>query len=65
LFLDFFHSFQHNFGIIKNFKKENNQYFIYDNVGKSIMEKSAVISDSMTKKGKAIQQLSFEDYLSK
>ena len=53
-------SFNNGFGFT-----ENNQYFIFDNVGKSIMEKSDNISDSIIKKGKAIQQLSFGDYLSK
>jgi phosphoglycerol transferase MdoB-like AlkP superfamily enzyme len=40
-------------------------YFIFDNVGKKAIESSGVLSQADTAKGKAIQQLSFGDYLSK
>ena len=40
-------------------------YYIFDNVGKKMMEQSGVLSEKDIKKGKAIQQLSFQDYLDK
>jgi phosphoglycerol transferase MdoB-like AlkP superfamily enzyme len=41
------------------------RYFIYDNVGKSVMEQSGPVTDSDIRKGKAMQQESFADYLEK
>jgi phosphoglycerol transferase MdoB-like AlkP superfamily enzyme len=40
-------------------------YFIFDNVGKKPIETGGALSAADTAKGKAIQQLSFEDYLGK
>lgn len=53
-------AFNNGFGFV-----ENNQHLIFDNVGKTIIEKSEKFSDSLIEKGKSIEQLSFGDYLSK
>jgi phosphoglycerol transferase MdoB-like AlkP superfamily enzyme len=54
-------SFNNGFGWVKN--KKN--YFIYDNVGNKIMEEQGNIDSNDIKSGKAVQQNSFADYLSK
>ena len=54
-------SFNNGFGWVKN--KKN--YFIYDNVGNKIMEEQGNIDSNDIKSGKAMQQNSFADYLSK
>ena len=54
-------TFNNGFGWVKN--KKN--YFIYDNVGKRIMAKKGNIDSIDIKSGKALQQNSFADYLSK
>ncbi len=41
------------------------QYFIYDNVGKIVMEQAGNVNEKDIQKGKAIQQESFGDYLLK
>ena len=51
-------SFNNGFGYI-----EPNNYFIFDNVGKSIMEENEKHHNILYKRGKAFQQLSFGDYL--
>ncbi len=51
-------SFNNGFGYI-----EPKNYFIFDNVGKSIMEENEKHHDILYQKGKAFQQLSFGDYL--
>ncbi len=38
-------------------------YFIFDNMGKMVMERSPDADPSILNTGKAIQQLSFQDYL--
>ena len=53
-------SFNNGFGYV-----EPGKYLIFDNVGKMIIEKQGNISGQDIKKGKAIQQLSFQDYLDK
>lgn len=40
-------------------------YFIFDNVGKKPIEQAGNMSENDIRKGKAIQQLSFQDYLDK
>lgn len=40
-------------------------YYIFDNVGKKPIEQAGLLPDSIIIRGKAIQQLSFEDYLTK
>lgn len=53
------------FGVFKNgFGFFNNEkQLIFDNVGKQIIENQGVIDDDFLKKGKAMQQMTFEDYL--
>lgn len=40
-------------------------YYIFDNVGKKPIEQNGILFPGDVKKGKAIQQLSFQDYLDK
>jgi phosphoglycerol transferase MdoB-like AlkP superfamily enzyme len=54
-------SFNNGFGWVKD--KKN--YFVYDNVGNRIMEEQGSIDSNDIKAGKAMQQNSFADYLSK
>jgi phosphoglycerol transferase MdoB-like AlkP superfamily enzyme len=53
-------SFNDGFGFVQNKK-----YFIFDNVGKKVIEQEGNIDASDLKAGKAIQQLSFQEYLDK
>ena len=53
-------SFNNGYGFV-----QPNNYFIFDNVGKKPIEQNGNPSLDDIKKGKAIQQLSFGDYLSK
>ena len=53
-------SFNNGFGFVQPGKS-----LLYDNVGKSIMEKQGLITQQDINRGKAIEQLSFQDYLDK
>jgi phosphoglycerol transferase MdoB-like AlkP superfamily enzyme len=53
-------SFNNGFGYVEAGKR-----FVYDNVGKRLIEKEGNLSDQELLKGKIIQQLSFQDYLDK
>lgn len=53
-------SFNNGYGFV-----QPGNYFIFDNVGKKSIEQSGNLSEEEIKKGKAIQQLSFQDYLNK
>ncbi len=53
-------NFNNGFGFV-----QPGGYYIFDNVGKKTMEGSQNTSEQEMKKGKAIQQLSFQDYLDK
>lgn len=53
-------AFNNGFGFV-----EPQQYFLFDNVGKRPIEIKGPVSNAVFAKGKALQQLSFEDYLSK
>jgi hypothetical protein len=53
-------AFNNGFGFI-----QNNNNFIFDNVGKRIISKSGEISEKDIQMGKAYVQGSFADYLSK
>ncbi len=53
-------SFNNGYGFV-----QPGNYYIFDNVGKKDIEKSGQPNDNDIKKGKAIQQLSFQDYLNK
>ena len=52
--------FNNGFGFV-----QPNGYFIFDNIGKQIIEQKGNISGDDLKKGKTMEQLSFADYLSK
>lgn len=51
-------SFNNGFGYVRP-----EAYFIYDNVGRQLMEQQGRVNDSMIRIGQAIQQMSFADYL--
>ena len=51
-------SFNNGFGFV-----EQKQYFIFDNVGKSVMEENKISDSTLYQKGKALEQMSFGDYL--
>jgi hypothetical protein len=51
-------SFNNGFGFV-----EQKQYFIFDNVGKSVIEESKISDSNLYQKGKAVEQMSFGDYL--
>jgi phosphoglycerol transferase MdoB-like AlkP superfamily enzyme len=51
-------SFNNGFGYVRP-----DAYFIYDNVGRRLMEQQGRVNDSMIRIGEAIQQMSFADYL--
>ena len=51
-------AFKDGFGFFNNEKQ-----LIFDNIGKQIVESQGVMSDDFVKKGKAMQQMTFEDYL--
>ena len=53
-------SFNNGFGFIQPGKS-----LLYDNVGKSIIEKNGSITEQDINMGKALQQVSFQDYLDK
>lgn len=53
-------SFNNGFGFV-----QPDQYFIFDNVGKQVMEQKGPVTATDIKRGKAIQQESFADYLKK
>ena len=53
-------SFNNGFGYV-----QPNNYFIFDNVGKSIMEENGSLLPADLNTGKAIEQKTFADYLSK
>lgn len=53
-------SFNNGFGFV-----QPERYFIYDNIGKTMIEKKGNITASDIRKGEAIQQESFADYLNK
>ncbi len=53
-------AFNNGFGFM-----QNKNGFVYDNTGKIIIERKGIVSDSLVKKGKFIQQLTFADYLSR
>lgn len=53
-------SFNNGYGFV-----QPNNYYIFDNVGKKAMEQSCNLFEAEIKKGKAVQQLSFQDYLDK
>lgn len=53
-------SFNNGFGFVQPGKS-----LLYDNVGKSIIEKNGPITEQDVKKGKAMEQISFQDYLDK
>jgi phosphoglycerol transferase MdoB-like AlkP superfamily enzyme len=53
-------SFNNGFGYTKP-----NGYFIFDNTGKQMTEQSGIITPYLQDTGKAIQQMSFADYLGK
>lgn len=53
-------SFNNGYGFV-----QPNNYYIFDNVGKKSIEQAGQPSDNDIKRGKAIQQLSFQDYLDK
>ncbi|MFZ1528709.1 MAG: sulfatase-like hydrolase/transferase [Ferruginibacter sp.] len=50
--------FNNGFGFVNG-----SGYYIFDNVGKIVIERSAVADSSILNAGKAIQQLSYQDYL--
>ena len=54
-------SFNNGFGWVKN----NSNYFIYDNVGKMMIEQKGIIDNKDILQGRAMEQVSFADYLSK
>lgn len=54
-------SFNNGFGFMNSSKN----YFIFDNTGKIIIEKSSHFGSSLLNAGKAMQQLSFQSYLDK
>jgi phosphoglycerol transferase MdoB-like AlkP superfamily enzyme len=51
-------SFKNGFGFFNNEKQ-----IIFDNVGKQVIENQGAVTDDFLKKGKALQQMTFEDYL--
>ena len=51
-------AFKDGFGFFNNEKQ-----LIFDNIGKQIVESQGVMSDDFIRKGKAMQQMTFEDYL--
>ena len=51
-------SFNNGFGYV-----EPKNYFIFDNVGKSLMEESGKNDSILYQKGKALEQMTFGDYL--
>lgn len=53
-------AFNNGFGLV-----QNNKSFSFDNVGKQLIQKSRAISEHDLSVGKAYQQTSFADYLSK
>ena len=53
-------SFNNGFGFV-----EPKQYFIFDNVGKSVIEESKISDSNLYQKGKAVEQMSFGDYLAR
>ncbi|HPH84879.1 MAG TPA: sulfatase-like hydrolase/transferase [Ferruginibacter sp.] len=53
-------SFNNGFGYV-----EPGSYFIFDNVGKRMIEQKGPVPETMIRKGKAMQQESFGDYLLK
>lgn len=53
-------SFNNAFGFV-----QQDQYFIFDNVGKQVIEQNGPVTETDIKRGKAIQQESFADYLKK
>jgi len=53
-------SFNNGFGFV-----EPKQYFIFDNVGKSVLEESNISDSTLYQKGKALEQKSFGDYLAR
>lgn len=53
-------SFNNGFGFV-----QPKNYCLFDNVGKQTIEQKGTIDFELLNKGKALQQLSFEDYLSK
>ena len=53
-------SFNNGYGFV-----QPGNYYIFDNVGKKTIEQSAPLPVEEIKKGKTIQQLSFQDYLDK
>lgn len=55
-----FFCFNDGFGFV-----QKGRYFIFDNVGKIIMEQKGKITSSDIEAGKALQQLSFQEYIDK
>ena len=53
-------SFNNGFGFV-----QPGGYYIFDNVGKKNIEQGGVLSGNDINEGKAVQQLSFQDYLDK
>ena len=53
-------SFNNGFGYV-----EADKQIVFDNVGKLIIQKDGGVSDMDVKKGRIIQQLTFQDYLDK
>lgn len=53
-------SFNNGFGFV-----EEGKYFVFDNQGKIIIEKQGAVSTADIKKGQAILQASFQDFLDK
>ncbi len=51
-------SFKNGFGFFNNEKQ-----VIFDNIGKQTIENQGIITDDFLRKGKALQQMTFEDYL--
>lgn len=55
-----FFSFNNGFGFMQPAKK-----LVFDNVGKQLIEQEGVLTDSDLHAGKAMQQMTFQDYLDK
>lgn len=53
-------SFNNGFGFVQPGKS-----FLFDNVGKTFIEKQGAVTDLDVKTGKALEQVSFQDYLDK
>ncbi len=53
-------AFNNGFGFM-----QNKDGFVYDNTGNIIIERKGFVSDSLVKKGRFMQQLTFADYLSR